>query len=182
MKKTLLITFLAFFASTTALFADPWDCMTEDQAKELIKYLKKNPFVLDYCDCCDAGSREQDNTKLMGHLVKIESMEIVPCSWDETQFSVNVNSTTVLASGYIEKGNFIPEKAAADDVRFYSDSWAIAINYAWNYNGGSPVRLYKKISYTADDFDCGKPKKFPDPKRIPSSKAQKAYLKYYNKK
>lgn len=183
MKKTIFIALLAFFSSTTALFADPWDCMSKEQAEELMAHLQKNPFVFDYCDCCDEVSREYDNKKLMGHLVKIEKMEIKACSWDETQFSVYVVSTTMIASGYVEGGNFKIEQTKNEVAAgYYAEDWSVAINYCFALDKGKPTRLYKMIKYEGDDVNCGGLKNFPDPNKIPKSKIQKAYAKYYSKK
>jgi len=146
-------------------------------------YKKKNPFVFDYCDCCDEVSREYENKKLMGHLVKIETMEIKACSWDENQFSVSVTSTTMIASGYIEAGNFKVEQTTTEDAGHYAEGWPVAINYCFALDKGKPTRLFKMIKYQADDVNhCGAFKQFPDPNKIPTSKTQKAYAKYYSKK
>lgn len=182
MKKTFLLLFVAFFVGNGYLFADPWDCMSQTEAKELMAYLKKNPFVFDYCDCCDDGSREHDNYKLMGHLIKIEKMEIVSCSWDDTQFSVNIISSKVISSGYVDGGKFIVAIASDEDSKMYSDSWPVTLNYTWAYNKGKPVRLFKMTSYKGEDFNCGGLKQFPEPKNVPAGKLQKAYTKYYSKK
>ncbi len=54
MKKTLLIIVALFFG--TYLFADTWVDMTLDQAEKAVAHIKENPYIFDYCDCCDGES------------------------------------------------------------------------------------------------------------------------------
>ena len=92
MKNFVLTFVLTFFTFIGFVSADPWEAMTESEAKELMAFLKKNPYVFDYCDCCDEVARQYDNRKAFGHLIKIEKMEIVPCAWDESRFSFSQQS------------------------------------------------------------------------------------------
>jgi hypothetical protein len=178
---SLLILFI-FAVSIETVSADPWDCMTESQANELMTFLKKNPFVVDYCDCCDAVARKYDNRKIFGHLIKIEKMEIVRCSWDESQFSVNILESTILLSGIIENNKFITAKADYTDLELYNQSWPITLNYTWTYKAGKSSRLFENIPYNADDVNCSGLKKFPSPSEVPAAKLQKAYKKFIKRK
>lgn len=181
MKKLSLLFLLSFFIALPFVKADPWTGMTEAEAKETMAYLQKNPFLFDYCDCCDEVAREFDNRKLMGHLVKVVKMEIVECEWDETLFSVNIIKTEVIASGYVENGVFGMKAASSEELASYTDSWPVAINYSFTLTDGKAVRLFKKTSYEADDVGCGAVKGFPDPKSLKKNKLTKAYAKYYKK-
>jgi hypothetical protein len=181
MKKISLLLLLSFFIALPFVKADPWTGMTEAEAKETMAYLQKNPYLFDYCDCCDEVAREYDGKKLMGHLVKIVKMEIVTCEWDETLFSVNIVQTEVLASGYVENGVFGMKAASAEELASYTDSWPVALNYSFTLTAGKAVRLFTKTSYEAEDVGCGAVKAFPDPKTLENNKLTKAYAKYYKK-
>jgi len=51
MKKTLSLFILLISFSIS--FADSWTDMTLGQAKKAVEHLKENPYIFDYCDCCD---------------------------------------------------------------------------------------------------------------------------------
>jgi hypothetical protein len=186
MKNLFCVLFFSLFIQNNFLKADPWDCMTKEQAESLLAYLKENPFVFDYCDCCDKVAREDAEggfKKLMGQLLRIDKMEIVPCSWDESQFSVNIKKCSILASGFAGDGVYIAAKIKSDDKEYYSRPWAISLNYCFSMDKvKNPVRLFEMIDYPAEDVNCWGFKKFPNPNTIPVSKLQKAYVKFYNKK
>jgi hypothetical protein len=181
MKKLALLLILAFFTAIGSIHADPWEAMTETEAKELMAFLKKNPYVFDYCDCCDKVAREYDNRKVFGHLIKIEKMEIVPCSWDESRFSVNIVKSTILASGNIEGGKFVSSKPGEENIETYKKPWPIALNYSWTIKSGKASRLYKNINYEEDEVKCSGLLEFPKPDKVPAN-FKKAYQKFLKRK
>jgi hypothetical protein len=181
MKKFALSLILAFFTAIGSIYADPWECMTETEAKELMAFLKKNPYVFDYCDCCDKVAREYDNKKVLGHLIKIEKMEIVTCSWDESRFSVNIVKSTLLVSGKVEGGKFIVAEPSEEEIEIYKKPWPITINYSWTIKSGKTSRLYKNINYEEDVIKCTGLLEFPKPDKVPA-KLKKAYQKFLKRK
>jgi len=181
MKKVICLLALAFFTAIGTISADPWEALTESEAKELKAYLEKNPFVFDYCDCCDEVARKYDNRKTFGHLIKIEKMEIVVCSWDESRFSVNIVQSSILASGNVEGGKFNIAVPKEDDIQRYREHWPITLNYSWSIKSGKPSRLYKHINYNADDVKCKGISKFPRPNVVPA-KFKKDYQKFLKRK
>ena len=181
MNKFSFILILAFFTGIGHISADPWECMSETEVKELMSFLKKNPYVFDYCDCCDEVSRKYDNKKLFGHLIKIEKMEIVTCSWDDTQFSVNIVKSSIILSGNVEKGKLIAADLDVKNLAPYNGTWPITLNYCWTYKAGKISRLFKNIKYDNEDVKCGGISEFPDPKKVPAE-FKKGYQKFYRRK
>ena len=56
MKKVLgLVLFLFFLFQSSISRADAWDNLTMEEAKSVVAKLEKDPFIFDYCDCCDHG-------------------------------------------------------------------------------------------------------------------------------
>jgi hypothetical protein len=180
--KNLVLTFvLAFFTFIGFVSADPWEAMTESEAKELMAFLKKNPYVFEYCDCCDEVAREYDNRKVFGHLIKIEKMEIVPCAWDQSRFSVNIVQFKILVSGNVEGGKFVVAQPDEEDIDNYRKPWPVTLNYSWTIKSGKASRLYKNINYKGEEVKCAGISEFPNPDRVPA-KLKKAYQKFLKRK
>jgi hypothetical protein len=181
MKNFVLTFVLTFFTFIGFVSADPWEAMTESEAKELMAFLKKNPYVFDYCDCCDEVARQYDNRKAFGHLIKIEKMEIVPCAWDESRFSVNIVQSKILAIGNIEGGKFVVAQPNEEDIDSYRKPWPITLNYSWTIKSGKASRLYNNINYKEEEVKCGGISEFPKPDKVPA-KLKKAYQKFLKRK
>jgi hypothetical protein len=111
-------------------------------------------------------------------------MEIVPCSWDDTQYSVKVVKSTILISGAINNGEFVEWPISPEDEQSYAEPWMVTLNYTFSLEKGKkPVRLYKLINYKADEVNCSNMKEFPDPSKIfPENSIQKGYVRFYNRR
>jgi hypothetical protein len=182
MKNFLLLLIFLIFTQINIVKADPWDCMSKDQALSLVAYLKENPFVFDYCDCCDDLVGENED-KPMGHLIKIEKMEIVPCSYDDTQFSVSITKSTLIVSGYVFYGVFNPaEETSQEDKEKYTNPWNISLNFCFAMISEATQRLYQVINYDAENVECGGLKEFPLPKMLGNHPLKKAYTNFYDSK
>jgi hypothetical protein len=183
MKNLLLFLTFSLFVQINFIKADPWDCMSKEEAEELMDYLRDDPYVFDYCDCC-ADISDPNSEIPMGHLIKIEKMEIVQCSWDETQFSVKVVKSTVMISGSVKNGEFIEWPIYPEDEQRYAEPWMVTLNYTFTLEKGKkPVRLYKLINYKADEVNCSGIKEFPDPSKIfPENSAQRGYVRFLDRK
>jgi hypothetical protein len=161
---------LSFVAVITFLAAkaDPWDDLTESQAKAVVAFLKKNPFVLDYCDCCD-------NTEVM--LIKIVDPEVVPCDWNPEKFSVRALSWTI---GKLEVNDGIPSayRAVGDLV---PTNYIVSMNYTFVYSKSKKwaVPLFKEVAYDRDHV-CKGATKFPNPKENPEI-TDADYIAWYAK-
>ena len=147
--------FLLFFAIFTCMAAkaDPWEDVTEKQAASIVKFLKKNPFILDYCDCCDEGDV---------YLLKVVSTKIVPCSHDETKKTVIAN---VLRIAKLETGkDGTPTAYRAKTCAEPEQEFIISMNYTFVFSKRDKwaVPFFKEIPYEQDHV-CKGATRYPNP-------------------
>jgi hypothetical protein len=167
MKKFLFLCMITL--SLTKAYADPWDNLTVEQATEVIKYLNENPFILDYCDCCDSSKV---------YLLKVVSSAIVPCEWDNEQKSVKVQAIRI---GQLERTVCYPSayhtKAMNENVEY-----TIQMNYTFVYSdcGKWAVPFFKVISYSCNHI-CAGATRFPDPHENNDIRDQE-YIKWFDEK
>lgn len=169
--------FLAILFVPNFLKADPWDCMSKEDAEELMVFLKKNPFVLEYCDCCDEPT---------AYLVRIQRMKIVPCHWDESQYSVAVVRYRITAMGYMEDRQFkqIQQTADPEALKLYGNAeyYTPTLNYSFSRQNGKPTRLNTQTGDDrSDDIGCGGIQAFPAPKTLKKIKGCWAYRRFYRR-
>lgn len=122
MKTLFLVSSILFFSSISR--ADSWDNLTLSQAKQVQKFLEKNPFIYDYCDCC---SSEGD------YLLKVISSKIVACEWDGAQYSVTVEAQRLALMQNTGSGlnNYHADPVPADE-QFVQ--YTISMNYTFVYD------------------------------------------------
>jgi hypothetical protein len=167
MKKLLLLAILS--CSLTTVLADPWDNLTPAQATAVVKYLKENPFILDYCDCCDSGSV---------YLLKVLNTQIVPCEWDNSQKSVKV---LALRIGELERIGSYPSayrtKGMSETVEY-----TITMNYTFVYAecGKWAVPFFKVVSYSNNHI-CAGATRFPNPEQNDDIQNEE-YIKWFKDK
>lgn len=147
------VTLLLLLFVATICKADAWDNLTKEQAEEVVKFLEKNPFIFDFCDCC--GKSEEV------YLIKVESAEIVPCSWDKEQFSVLTKGRRIAKMQWAHVG--------IDD--FHADpidekvEYTIYMNYTFAYDKHMKwaVPLHKLLDYRLHSPICIGATHYPDP-------------------
>ncbi len=149
---------LAMIFATTFTFADSWDNLTKEQAEAVVKELEENPYIFDYCDCCDHEGSYAAKVRLL----KVTSTEIKPCAWEPESFSVTVDVIVIAHLPYTAAG---PDLTKMTSNKKEIDVYTISMNYTWSYNPGekSAAPLYTTIPY--DKYDSDK-------------KACKAFFKY----
>ena len=175
MKNT-LITFLLLFP--IVLWADPWDNLTLQQAEQVCEFLNSDPYLLDYCDCCDYEGEYATEI----HLMKVKSTEIITCEWNPEYYSVRANVAILAEIPYIEVG---PDTNSAYKYKLKEER-VITMNYTWAYNKQKEkaAPIYTVIPYdfygetNPDSGYCKAFTSFPNPKQIKNRK----YKKWYNKK
>lgn len=175
MKNVILIVLLICPALS---WADPWDNMTLEQAERVQEYLALNPYLLDYCDCCDFEGEYATEVYLM----EVLSTEIVTCEWNPQYFSVKAN---------VERIAKIPYKADGPDVEAplaytSEDEIIITMNYAWGYNEKAakaaplytiiPYDVYGELELTSGY--CREFTSFPSPAIIENT----AYTNWYKRR
>lgn len=166
MKNLTLI--LALFSSTV-LFADAWDNMSHSQAKSVVHFLKKNPFIIDWCDCC--GSDEP------AYLIKVDSARIVPCSWDKKQFSVLTHGKRITK---FENANIGLDDYHTELLN-QEVSYTIFMNYTFVFDSRMKwaVPFYKLIDYSLDGPICFGATNYPNPEDVGVQIEDRDYLRWY---
>lgn len=149
MKKTIIFILFSFLISKAN--ADPWDNLSYEQAVQVVEYLQENPFILDYCDCCDASDVI---------LMKVIEAEIVPCEWDASSKSVKVK---VLQIGKLERNGSYPSAYRVEYMNEKTE-YIITMNYTFVYSecGKWAVPFFKVVPYDNEHVCCGATR-FPNP-------------------
>lgn len=150
MKKLL---FLAFsFLILSPLKADPWEDLTQKQAEAVVKFLKKNPFILDYCDCCGEGDV---------YLMKVVSTKIVECSYNSAKKTVVAE---VVKIGKLETNDGVPSAYRTQSMQSAPESYIVTMNYTFVYSKRDKwaTPLFKEVAYDQNHV-CKGATRFPNP-------------------
>ncbi|MEL0651212.1 hypothetical protein V6246_07230 [Algibacter sp. TI.3.09] len=160
------------------LWADAWDNLTLQQAEQVCEFLNTDPYILDYCDCCDYEGEYA--TKI--YLMKVKSTEIISCDWNSEYYSVRADVDVLAEIPYIKEGpdiNYAHRYKSKEEL-------VITMNYTWAYNEQKKkvAPIYTIIPYNIygetnpNSGSCKAFTNFPNPKQIKNRK----YKKWYNKK
>ena len=151
--------------------ADAWDDLTESQAHAVVRFLQHNPFIIDYCDCC--GPNEP------AYLIKVESSEIVECSWDKKKFSVTVKGRRITRFQLTEKGIDDYHTDPADREVEYT----IYMNYTFGFDHHMKwaVPLHKLINYDKEGPICFGATNYPNPVSHEIKITDDDYFTWYEK-
>ncbi|MFK8037122.1 MAG: hypothetical protein AB8B74_02435 [Crocinitomicaceae bacterium] len=164
--KQILILFLSLLSFNA--FADSWEDITDKQAKEVKKYLKKYPFILDYCDCCS----DSEN-----FLMRVLESDIVPCTYDSEKKSVKVKAIRIAK---LDGG---PTKISAYNAIGLNDTvdYIISMNYTFVYNSVSiwTIPFFGIIPYRLNT-QCDGEASFPNPEYNKDIK-DAFYIDWYQK-
>ena len=168
--KNVFLLFVATLFITNAK-ADPWDNLTQVQAEEVVEHLKTNPFILDYCDCCDGSET---------YLLKVLKTEIVTCNWDSEYKSVQV---TAIKIGQLERGETGPVSAYRVKGMEEETTYTIYMNYTFVYSecGNWAVPFFKEVEY--DNYGahvCTGATRFPNPEDNQEI-TDKEYIQWFEK-
>lgn len=166
MKRFLVISFLLISLISKA---DAWDNLTHSQAKFVVHFLKKNPFIIDWCDCC--GNEEP------AYLIRVDSAAIVPCSWDKKQYSVISYGERIC--------RFQNAHVGLDD--YHTDSvqekveYTIYMNYTFAFDQYMKwaVPFHKLMDYGQDGPICFGATNYPNPKDEGVKITDTAYQRWY---
>lgn len=177
--KNLFIALL-FLAFTSSSIADSWDNLTKEQAEAVVKELEENPYIFDYCDCCDHEGTYATKVRLL----KVTSTEIKPCAWEPESFSVTVDVVVLAHLPYTASG---PDVVKMTSNKKEIDVYTVSMNYTWTYNPGekSASPLYTTVPYDKYDGDkkpCKSYFKFPTPDQGKGIIKDGKYKKWYKKK
>ncbi|GEM_PF-1455790 len=176
---------VTLFISSLA-YADAWDNLTYEEAEAVVRYVEQNPYVFDYCDCCQSDDDEDDI--YLVKLMKVTDAEIVPCSWNTEMYSVEYNADPIAELVYKEDGSGMevrqPERVI---LRDFDPVPVIYMNYTWGFNSKSKMAkpLFESIDYhyvaQYGGRSCKKPFSYPTPKDLKTLGKFKDYKKWYKR-
>ncbi|MEY3236308.1 MAG: hypothetical protein RI883_409 [Bacteroidota bacterium] len=174
--KTILI-FIALFSSLTS-FADAWDNLTLEEANKVVAELKENPYVFDYCDCCDFSGEYTAEV----YMIKVLNTQIVTCSWNAEFYTVNIEGFVIGQLIYSANGVNTKKLKKNPDPNLES---VLYMNYTWGFNKetkeASP--FFDLIDYTTygEAESCKENFVFPTPKNVKKVSKDKEYADWYKK-
>lgn len=174
MKKLAIV---LMFICPLFSWADAWDNLTKEQALKVQEYLKINPYIIDYCDCC--SFKGEFATEV--YLSEVTSTEIIACDWDPTYYSIRAKVEILAKIPYQATGLMI----SAPEILESSNEITITMNYTWGYNDEyqKAAPLYTTIPYAIygeqnkASGSCRPLVDFPAPKKIKN----RAYKKWYKR-
>jgi hypothetical protein len=159
MKKIFFVCLFAIFACT-GLHADPIEDLTKEEAAALVNYLEKNPFLVDYCDCCDDLNAPEN--RVYAKLIFVEKAEIVPCSYNDEKVSVKITGTVVTGGTVNAEG--VMEGVEVQGYAYENENGSptlATLNYHFVYQEGVVKRLGSIVKVNTDDYKCNPLSAFP---------------------
>ena len=157
-------------------FADAWDNLTMDEAKAVVAKLEMTPYIFDYCDCCDHSGEYAASV----HLLKVTNAEIIPSSWSEGQYAVQISYEVIAELAYSAKGPNTKKlrKYAGDEI-----GDLIFMNYTWTLDASTKKALpfYRSVEYTTygEAEPCKKEFAYPTPKAVAKVSSDTGYAAWY---
>lgn len=173
---------ILLFVSTLS-FADAWDNLTHEEATKVVNYLNQNPYVFDFCDCCQSDDDEDDIYTVQ--LIKVTNVRIVPCNWDKDFYSVEYDFQAIAEIIYKEDGS--GKEIIPPYVEQQEEAPLIYMNYTWGFNSSSKLAkpLFESIDYhyvaEYGGRSCKEAFSYPTPKELNQVGKFKAYKQWWKK-
>lgn len=173
--KLIIIT-LTLLLSFNSL-ADAWDNMTYSEAEKVVTELKQNPFIFDYCDCCDYDGEYATTIEFL----KVTHTEIVECNWNPEMYSVKVTSELISTIQFSAKGPVIDKMTVQNDNNYSS---TLFMNYTWGLNKetkkATPFFNIIPYDYYGDENKpCLYEFEYPTPRQLKKTKKIQGYKKWW---
>jgi hypothetical protein len=169
MKKLLSCLVFIMVFGVSQSWADPEDCMSKEEAETLVKKLKKERYIVDYCDCCDDASENGDVT---ANLLFIKKLSIVSCEYDDARFSVKME-TQMLSSFAVNEGKYMGKATYEVNSMEYA-----LLNYQFYFtNQRAPQLGYLVRNDEYEAPNCSGLDTFPNPEMVGDKKYQSWYKK-----
>lgn len=161
-------------------FADAWDNLTRQQAEAVVAELEKNPFVFDYCDCCDDDGEDVHAAMLL----QVTSTEIVACSWSPEMFSVKYEAISIGEVCYHSDTLSVLNMFEAGSG---SSEYVVYMNYSRGLNPTTKqaTNFFNIVDYDyyGENLTCKREFDYPHPKELKKAGIKlKAYAKWYRRK
>lgn len=171
---------LFVFLITQFSFADAWPEMTKAEAEAVVAELEKNPYIFDYCDCCDHGG-EYAATVFISKVIKAN---IVACEMDENCYTIETESVILAEVFYGENG---PDVTKLSKPGLSEVSQTIYMNYTWTLNPSTKkaTPFFRVIPYNYYDFTkeaCKQEFAYPTPAQLKKVSKDKGYKKWYGER
>ena len=172
-----LLLFVSVLFVSTFSFADAWDNMTKTQAEAVVAELKINPYIFDYCDCCDYSGEYASKA----YLLKVKSAEIVECSWDSNYYTVSLTVDYICELINTANGLMLKDLKKTENEGDHSGFY---MNYTWGFNEETKLATaYFNIVdydvYVHDTKSCKVEFSYPTPKEVKRVSKDKKYAKWY---
>ncbi len=167
MLKKLLVFFVMGLIAHGIALADPEDCMSKSEAETLLTKLKKERYIIDYCDCCADG-----DPSVTANLLFIKKMSIVSCEYDTERFSVRME--TQLVSSFS-----IKNQRYAGNATYAGNSMEFALlNYQFFFTNKKASHLGFLVRADYEAPNCSGLQGFPSPAMVNDKK----YAAWFKKK
>lgn len=172
--KSLFILIILF--NTFLSFADAWDNLTYEEAEAVVAELQQNPYIFDYCDCCDHEGEYATEI----YFLKVTSTEIITCDWDASFYSVRYEADIIAKVEYLAHGANISVLSKPKET---TKSELLYMNYTWGLDKAEKVAVpfFNIIPYDTygESSPCKKPFSYPTPQAIAKVQKVKGYKKWY---
>jgi len=173
------IIFLFSILASQFSFADAWDNLTLLEAQSVVAELEENPYIFNYCDCCDFSGEYAANV----YFLKVTKTEIIECDWNSEFYSVKFESIAIAEMNYSKKGLNIKKLKKVDNPAM---SEIIYMNYTWGYSSKDEKAhpFFNQIEYTTygEAEPCKKPFLFPAPKAVLKVSDDSDYSVWYKER
>lgn len=157
-------------------YADAWDNLTKEEAENVIEYLKVNPYIFDYCDCCDHEGEYATTIEFL----KVIDARIVTCEWDNEFYTVKATVEVIAHVPYTENG---PDIKRIERLREKDSEVTIYMNYTWGLDlktkKAAPFFDLVTYHYEHNRGACKEPFEFPHPRALKKTWNDKEYKKWY---
>ncbi|MBD3639343.1 MAG: hypothetical protein HUJ25_18445 [Crocinitomicaceae bacterium] len=155
--------------SSSVVKAAAWDNLTAEQANQVIKFLEKNPFVFDFCDCCGESVEV--------YLLRVKSAKMIKCAWDKKQYNVLTKSKRIAKMQWANVGiDDYHTDVIDEDVEY-----TIFMNYTFAFDAHMKwaVPLFKLFDYHVKGPICIGATNYPNPSDAGVKITDEDYIEWY---
>ncbi len=176
MKKILL---LSLCCLSLQLSADPWNAFSKKNAEAMMEYLKQNPYVLDYCDCCDADGKYAAEVYLM----KVLRVYMVASEWSDGKYAVKMEVRRIAKIPYYDANGVEPENAMKADEKV--ETVDLTMNYTRGFSRSTKLATHFHELVEYEHFNnnelrnCREAVAYPNPFEADCKFYDRDYMEWY---
>lgn len=177
MKKIL---FSLLLCCSSLLFADPIEDFSLADANRIVAFLKENPFMIDYCDCCNEVLSEGE-APIEAKLIRIIEREIVPCEYNAERYSIRITGE-ILAKGIIENKKMTNiHVLPRDEAEEYNTLLSANYFFCADKRKIGQLGMITQDDKLYKEYKCGGISGFPAPSALANIISMEQYVKWYRK-